>query len=209
MTEPDQLEGLDRELERLAPSGAAPDAAAWARRARRMEREPWLDLAFALLLVGVAWAGISWLAGLGLAMALLPSRAAAIRRRGAELAALAGEADLAQLERAYHSRRLGRERFRIVFELGTAAVLAAVALATGAHGILIASAGLGGFAAARLAFVLPPLLRANRDAGGEEPPGWLTLAMVFAALIALPFYAAWRALAWLARRLGPGDGGRA
>ena len=166
---------------------------------------PWLWLVLLVGLVAAAAATEPWYVALGLGVLLLPGSVFAVRERHRELSSL-GDSELGAFERAYFAKQLQQQRLGVVLEGGLAAVFGVLAFATGATGLAGLAAVLAAVAAARLVVALPPLARANRDVGGEEPPKWIVLGILFLALLLAPFYGLGKFARGIWRRLGGGGG---
>lgn len=175
MDEQPDLEGLERDLASVAQAIAPRRFAAERveRRLRRVERAAWNELAWTSALMVACVALGSWPVALGLLLAVLPTRLAAVRERRIEIRRLAGTEDLFELERRTLERSIEAKRLATVLDFTFAALFIALtpwlprpSMALFAGGFLLAAA------LAALCVHLPRLDRALRDTGGEPRSGW-------------------------------------
>jgi hypothetical protein len=204
----DDLDGLEQALSRTGQRHMLlpldPGRLRWRR--LRLELGPVVWLLFALALVGAAAVdGRWWLAG-GLAIALVPNAVASLLTRHREVGACAGVQDFATYEREYFAAQARQQRSAVVFEAALAIGLGLVALRMGGAERWLAPSLFGVLAAGRAILVLPYVERANRDAGGTRPQGWvlhLLLLLLFLLLpVLLPVWCLRRAWLGIRARIG-------
>ena len=203
-----ELDSMEAALSRAAERHAPPplDPRSVRRRLVILQAGPWLWLLFVAAIAGTAAVQSAWWIAALAGVVLLPGAIAGVRVRRDELAALATADDLAAIERRHFTALANSQRSAVIVEAAIALLLAAIAWHTGDAWRWGVAAFFGALAAGRLVAVVPFVERANRDAGGEAPPRWITLLVLFALFVLLPFLllgklvvAGWRAVG---RRLG-------
>lgn len=207
--EPD-LVALDQALLRTAGRHVPPqlDPARLRRRRMRLEVGPVLWLLCVLGLVVAAACDRPWWFAAALALVLLPGAIARLVARHRELTALAGPGELDAYERDYFAAQANEQRSHVVIEAALAVVFAIVALQTGEAWRWAVPAAFGALAIGRAATVLPFVERANHDAGGARPRGFLMQLLLLGLFVLLPLLLVAGAVRSVWRGLRGRTGGR-
>lgn len=192
------FDALDRALSRAAERHVPPPLDPRRLRSRRARLELGPAVWLLLVLAIVAAAAIDrpwWLAGI-LAVVLLPGAIARVVARHREVTALTSVGDFATYERSYFAAQAKHQRSAVLIEAAATVVFAIVAWQTGEAWRWSVPAVFGALAAGRAVTVLPYVERANRDAGGEPPHGWIVQVLMLVLFLLLPLLL----VAGLARR---------
>lgn len=185
----ESLEGaLDRVSRRLAESHSpVPDAAA---RVRRLEREPWLRLAWTAALIGLAIYTGNYLTVGGLLLLAVPFKVNAVRKRRDQIELLNSSVDLLALEVQSLTERHGRLGVTAALALWIGALFAGVG-AFSPRPLVGLCAGLILLALAvyLLRWWRPRLRRALADLGAAAEDHWSGHHLAVVLFLFLPVFA--------------------
>lgn len=198
----DELDGaLDRVARRLAES--QPPVSDAARRVRRLEREPWLGLAWtAALVAGSLYVG-NYLLASGLLVMALPYKIQKVRRRRDELDFLNSSGDLLALEVESLDQRHSRLGHRAAFALWFGALFLLVG-AFSPRPVVGFAAGATAFlyALVLLQWLRPRLRRALADLGAEADDPWIQHHLFVIFVLFFPLF---MLVAFVRSKLGAGE----
>lgn len=183
-----ELDALEHALARAGQHHALPplDPRRLHWRRLRVELGPIVWLLFALALAGAAALDSRWWLAGGIALALVPNAVASLFTRHREVGALTDGTDFATYERQYFAGQANHQRSAVAIEAALAIGLGLVALQTGGGERWLVPGLFAVLAAGRAILVLPYVERANRDAGGTRPQGWVLHLLMLLLFLLLP-----------------------
>lgn len=190
MTEFPRIEGLDRDLLRVADrvAQAGYDPRHTIRRLKWSERAPIFALVTTVGILAFALAAGAWSAAAAVGILVLPDRIHDWRERKKQHASLLGEGDFLEQERERLENRVVWLRTGALIGLGGAIVLAYLAAhaAQGKPWLWAIAAFFAVRSLVRLFVIGPALARELRDLGGEDSGGWLLVVITFLLVLAAP-----------------------